>query len=851
MTQVRRFHVLPALPEALKPLRDLAFNLWWTWEPEAAELFRQMDFELWEQVNHNPVLLLARIKQDRLDRLGRDPAYLAFMDRVLDAFRSYMSARTWFQEQYGDRPLGTFAYFSAEFGLHESLPIYSGGLGVLAGDHLKSASDLGLPLYGIGLLYRQGYFHQYLTNDGYQFEDYPDLDLGMLPLRLLRDETGAPRQISVEMDKRLVYAQGWQVQVGRVALLLIDANVPENRPEDREITARLYGGDQEMRIRQEMLLGIGGLRLLAAIGVEPTVCHMNEGHSGFLTLERIRQRIVADGLTFEEAREATAAGNVFTTHTPVPAGIDTFPAPLVEKYLGDYCRGMDISIKDLLSLSRMNPADPQEPFCMPVLAMRLSHRTNGVSQMHGEVSREIFARVWPGVPLSEVPIIGITNGVHVPSWLSMEMAHLFDRYLGPQWADDPVDFSAWANVDAIPDAELWRSHERLRERLVVETRRRLKAQLRSRGAPPAEVDLADEVLDPEALTVGFARRFAPYKRAVLLLHDPARLMRILENAERPVQFVFAGKAHPRDEPGKELLKKLVQFTKDPKVRHRMVFIEDYDMSIARTLVQGADVWLNTPRKRLEASGTSGMKAPPNGGINCSIGDGWWPEAANGMNGWTIGDNRIYNNDDYQDFFEAQSLYDLLEKEIIPTFYDRGADGLPRRWIARMKASMRTIPPVFNTNRMVREYVERMYIPAAEEWLDMRKGNYAEARKLASWRIRLRERWHDLRIESVAAQIPREVVVGQAVPVTADIYLGQLRPEDVSVELYYGLITSSGQITQARAVPMRPVEGNGDGRYRYAGDIPCAYSGQHGYAVRVLPAHRNPVARYGLGLVRWG
>ncbi len=851
MTQIRRFHVLPALPEALKPLRDLAFNLWWTWEPDAAELFRQMDMDLWEQVNHNPVLLLARIKQERLERIARDPAYLAYMERVLDSYAQYMELPTWYALNYENREPGPFAYFSAEFGLHECLPIYSGGLGVLAGDHLKSASDLGLPLAGIGLLYRQGYFHQYLTNDGYQFEDYPDLDFGMLPITLLRDPQGAPRQISVEMDHHSVHAQIWKAQVGRVPLYLLDANVPENRPEDREITARLYGGDQEMRIRQEILLGIGGMRALDTLGVEPAVCHMNEGHSAFLSLERIRQHMVRNALSFDEAREVVAASNVFTTHTPVPAGIDTFPVTLVEKYLGDYCRAMQLSIKDLLALSRMNPADAQEPFCMPVLALRLALRSNGVSQMHGEVSREIFSRVWPGVPLSEVPIDAITNGVHVRSWLSVEMAHLFDRYLGPRWAQDPVDHTIWASVDNIPDAELWRSHERLRERLVVDARRRLKNQLRSRGAPPAEIDLADEVLDPEALTIGFARRFAPYKRAALLLQHQERLIRLLQNSDRPVQFIFAGKAHPRDEGGKELIKKLVHFMKNASVRHRMVFLEDYDMSIARSLVQGVDVWLNTPRKRQEASGTSGMKGPPNGAINVSIADGWWPEACDGTNGWFIGDNRIYNNEDYQDFFESESLFDLLEKEVLPAFYERGADGLPRKWIARMKASMKTIPPVFNTNRMVREYTEKMYLPSASEWRDVCKDQFAAARRGAAWRARLRDRWNELRIESVSAEVPREIVVGQTLPVTADIFLGTISPDDILVELYYGLVTARGQITNARAVCMQPQHGNGDGRYRYVGQIPCALSGQHGYAVRVLPAHPNAAARYSLGLVRWG
>jgi starch phosphorylase len=851
MTHVRRFNVLPALPERLQPLRDLAFNLWWSWDADATELYRQMDLDLWEEVKHNPVLLLAQIEQQRLNRLARDAAYIAYMERVLERHRAYMEGQTWYRQAHGDRNYGTFAYFSAEFGLHECLPIYSGGLGVLSGDHLKSAGELGLPLVGVSLLYRQGYFHQYLTNDGYQFEDYPDLDFGALPITLVRGENGAPQQISVEMDRRNVAAQIWKVQVGRVPLYLLDANVPENRPEDREITARLYGGDREMRLRQEILLGIGGVRAINSLGVEPSVCHMNEGHSGFLSLERIRQRMERDQLTFEQAREVVASSNVFTTHTPVPAGIDTFAPDLIEKYLSEYCKSMGLSIKELLALSRMNPADQQEPFCMAVLAFRTAHRSNGVSKLHGEVSRELFSRVWPGVPLPEVPIDAITNGIHVRSWISTEMARLFDRYLGPQWCDNPNDHTIWQGIDGVPDAELWRSHERLRERLVVDTRRRLKGQLRARGAPPSEVDMADEVLDPEALTIGFARRFAPYKRAALLLRDGERLLNLLQNADRPVQFIFAGKAHPRDEFGKELIKKLVQFSKKPVARHRMVFIEDYDLAIARSLVQGVDVWLNNPLKRHEASGTSGMKVPPNGGINLSVLDGWWPEAFDGTNGWVVGDKRIYENNDYQDFFESESIYALLEKEVIPMFYDRGPDGLPRRWIERMKASMQTIPPAFNTNRMVTDYTERMYLPAATEWQELSRDGFAPAREQAAWRTRLRERWNDLRIESVQGQIPAKVVVGQEVPVAADVFLGSISPEDVRVELYYGRVSASGQIDRAKTAPMHAEGSNGDGRYRYTGAIPCDHSGQHGFAVRILPAGRSTAACYNLGLIRWG
>ncbi len=852
MNHVRNFTVLPSLPEPLKPLREIAYNLWWTWNPDAIETFRRLDLDLWRELKHNPVAMLARIRQERFDRLAHDPAYAASLGRVQTAMNDYMSGRSWFQEHYADQNVGTIAYFSAEFGLHECLPIYSGGLGILAGDHLKSASELGLPLVGVGLLYRQGYFHQYLTNDGYQFEDYPELDFSTIPVtRVLKDD-GTQLRVSMDVGGHHVHANIWLVTVGRVRLYLLDTNVPENRSEDRDLTIRLYGGDQEMRIRQEIVLGIGGMRALEALGIDPSVCHMNEGHSAFLALERIRQKMHAHGLNIDEARELVAAGTVFTTHTPVPAGIDRFPETLVTKYLNSYCQALGIGLDDLMSFGKFHPTDPNESFCMAVLALRLAYLSNGVSQLHGEVSRKMFNDVYPGVPINEVPITSITNGVHIRSWLSRDMAHLYDQYLGPQWTEDPLNQAIWKRIDLIPDAELWRTHERLRERLVAFARRRLKQQLISRGAPPAEVYAADEVLDPEALTIGFARRFATYKRATLLMKDEDRLARILRDPQRPVQFLLAGKAHPKDEAGKELIKKIVQFTKQANIRTRMVFLEDYDMSIARLLIEGVDVWLNTPTKLHEASGTSGMKVPPNGGINMSVLDGWWPEAYDGTNGWAIGDRRIYGNDDYQDFMESQSIYDLLEKEIIPKFYDRGVDGVPRKWVAMMKASMRTCCPVFNTNRMVREYTERFYLPASKRWNRFREGEFEVTKQVASWGHKLQHKWDEVRIEKVDANIPSEATVGNQLPVNAEIRLGSIDPQEVSVELYYGPTDSRGLITTGNASMLQCEGQNGEpGVYRYNGAIPCEYSGNYGYALRIVPHHPEMTARYHIGLIRWG
>jgi starch phosphorylase len=852
MNHVRNFVVLPSLPEPLKPLRDIANNLWWTWNPDAIETFRRLDLDLWRELKHNPVAMLGRIRQERFDRLAHDPAYIASLGRVEQSLTDYMNGHSWFEENFGNEKIGTIAYFSAEFGMHECLPIYSGGLGILAGDHLKSASDLGLPLVGVGLLYRQGYFHQYLTNDGYQFEDYPELDFSMIPVSRVMKDDHTQMRVSMDVGGHEVHANVWKVMVGRVKLYLLDTNVPDNRPEDREITARLYGGDQEMRIRQEIVLGIGGMRALDGLGVDPSVCHMNEGHSAFLALERIRQKMQSNKLSMIEARELVATGTVFTTHTPVPAGIDRFPKALAIKYVANYCRALGIDIDDLLAFGRFHPSDTNEPFCMAVLALRLAYLSNGVSQLHGEVSRKMFTDVYPGVPINEVPITSITNGVHIRSWLSRDMAHLYDQYLGPQWTEDPLNQAIWKRIDLIPDAELWRTHERLRERLVAFTRRRLKHQLITRGAPPAEVFAADEVLDPEALTIGFARRFATYKRATLLIKDPDRLARLLGDPHRPVQVILAGKAHPKDEAGKELIKQIVQFSKEANIRNRMVFLEDYDMSIARLLIEGVDVWLNTPSKLHEASGTSGMKVTPNGGINMSVLDGWWPEAYDGSNGWAIGDRRIYGNDAYQDFMESQSIYDLLEKEIVPKFYERGADGVPRKWVATMKGSMKTCCPVFNTNRMVREYTERFYLPAAKRWARFQEGEFQVTRDVAAWESKLQQKWEEVRIEKVEAQIPGEATVGNQLPVRAEIRLGSIDPDEISVELYYGPTDSRGLITTGNASPLSCAGHNGDaGTYKYEGAIPCEYSGNYGYALRIVPNHPEMAARYHIGLIRWG
>ncbi|MBM3792131.1 MAG: glycosyltransferase family 1 protein, partial [Acidobacteria bacterium] len=623
-----------SLPKELTFLQKLAYNLLWTWDPEMLELFIRLDPDLWEETHHNPVLMLGRIKQESLIAASRDEAFLAQMERAAESFETYMEARfTWFQKEHDGTGKPVVAYFSAEYGLADCLPIYSGGLGVLSGDHLRAASDLGIPLVGIGLLYQQGYFRQYLNADGWQQEEYPENDFYTLPLTLERNRKGEPVTVSVEYPGRSVHAQIWRVQVGRVPLYLLDANIPPNSPEDQDITDQLYGGDREMRIKQEIMLGIGGYRALQALGFDPAVCHLNEGHSSFLTLEKCRQLVRDRHLSFEEAREVTRSGTVFTTHTPVLAGNDYFSPALVKKYFADFHPQLKMSPEDFVGLGRQDPQNHGEEFCMTILAFRLAGHRNGVSQLHGKVSRAMWHGVWPGIPQDETPITSITNGVHAPTWVSRDIAGLLNRYLGPRWREDPGDFALWSRMHSIPDEELWRTHERRRERLVAYSRQRLQRHLQTRGAPPTEVAQANEVLNSEALTIGFARRFATYKRATLLLRNPERLSRILMDKDRPVQIIFAGKAHPQDNMGKELIRQLIHFERRPEIRRRMVFLEDYDMVVARYLVQGVDVWLNTPRRPMEASGTSGMKAALNGALNVSILDGWWDEAYNPSTGW--------------------------------------------------------------------------------------------------------------------------------------------------------------------------------------------------------------------------
>lgn len=843
--KIVKYTVQPNIPENLKPLKELANNLWLSWNFDAVSLFMRLDYDAWLKAGQNPVKTLGYTPQERLEELSKDDSYLTALNLVYEKYQAYKKGETWYKGKNNH----AICYFSMEYGLDLSLPIYSGGLGILSGDHMKSSSDLGIPLIGIGLLYRQGYFTQYLNADGYQQESYPENDWYNMPVERCIDEKGNPLSISVTMADNIVTAHIWKVKVGRNSLYLLDTNIDENTRENRLITAALYGGNKETRMKQEILLGIGGLYAVKVLGYTPAVVHMNEGHSAFLALERIRELMKDKGLSFEEAQQATWPTSVFTTHTPVPAGNERFPTHLMEKYFHGLAAELGLNWNTFLGLGRENPADHNEEFCMTVLALRLSAYNNGVSRLHGEVSRTMWKNLWPSLPAGEIPIKHITNGVHPRTWLSHDLTDLLDRYFGPRFYDEPTTLEVWDRMDRISNEELWRTHDRRRERLVAFTRDRLRRQLTRRGATEAQIAQADEVLSPYALTISFARRFATYKRATLLFREPERLMKLLTDKDRPIQLIFAGKAHPHDIPGKELIKSIVHFADNPEVRNRIVFLENYDMNIASHLTSGSDLWLNTPRRPLEASGTSGMKAAINGVLNVSILDGWWDEGYAPSRGWAIGNGESYDNEELQDEIESKALYDLLERDIIPTFYNRGRDNLPREWIAKMKDSIQYVGKNFCSQRMLLEYSNTFYLPAMKNFHDFFDDDYVKAKELSEYMNRLKKAWDSLSISNICCASPPVLKVGQNLTVTADVELGPLSPEDVAVELYYGHLTSKEEFEDPRRAEMKVDKKEGSVT-RYGIEVPCSLTGQQGYAVRILPKHKHLTHPFIPGLVKW-
>jgi len=844
-----KYKVIPNIPPDLEGLSRLAYNLCFSWKDEIQDLFQRIDPRLWEECGHNPVLLLGLVSQERLNELSRDHNFLAQLERLTQNFNRYLSQPRILAEDYYPEMPFQVAYFSAEFGLSECLSIYSGGMGVLAGDTLKSASDLNVPLVGVGLLYQEGYFSQYLSADGWQMETYPVNDFDTMPVSLVRNEKGKPLTISVDFKGQRVQILIWRIDVGRVPLYMLDTNVGANPPEFRRTTAQLYGGDREMRLRQEIVLGIGGIRALKALGIEPTVIHINEGHSAFSALERISILRKEKNLSFDAAREVTLASTIFTTHTSVPAGNDLFDAELLRVYFEEYAKEMGINFKVLLGYGRLDPHNGSEPFGMSTLALRLSAHTNAVSRLHRQVSQTMWQKIWHHHPVEDVPIDYITNGIHVPTWISRDMAALFDRYLGLDWAEDPNNERVWEQAEQIPDPELWRTHERCRENLIGLVRLRLYEQLNRRGASIAEVQAASEVLTPEALTIGFARRFATYKRASLLFRDPERLDRIVNHPKHPVQIILAGKAHPQDNEGKEFLKTIFHLAREERFRQRIVVLENYNMHVAKRLVSGCDLCLNTPRRPLEACGTSGMKALANGSLNLSVLDGWWDEGYHRDFGWAIGHGEVYQDHNAQDDIESRDLYNLLEEEIAPLFYQRGPDGIPRGWVKKMRAGLQRLVPIFSSHRMVQEYVNRYYLPCSERFNTLCHDDFAGAKDLASWRRKLMTGWQEISVEGVSSGESLEMPSGKELEVVARIVLGSLTPEDVTVEAYYGRLDQNGDFAERDTVPLQ-AEDSADGLCIFRGQIPCQKTGRFGYTVRITPSKEKLENRFAMGLVTW-
>jgi len=843
MKNFQTYQIYPNIPQNLAFLEVLSRNMWWCWTKNAIELFRRIDPPLWVESGRNPIAFLAKIPQNRLEQLTEDEGYLAHLQQVKEHFQNWVVDPV----DQNESPLGageTIAYFSMEFGLHESLPLFAGGLGILAGDHLKAASNLALPLIGIGLMYRQGYFRQYLNQDGWQQEAYPPTDLYNLPVERMKDGSGNDLHISIQGLEGPIHAIVWKIMVGRIPLYLLDTNISENTPVSRKITSRLYAGDEKIRLAQEILLGIGGMQALTAMEINPKVLHMNEGHSAFASLQRLAQIMTTYGVDLKTGLEIIPRTTVFTTHTPVAAGHDEFAPDLLKPYLKPLEDKLGTSVEEIISWGQPVGSSADTPLSMFILALHMAAYCNGVSKLHGSVARRMWSFVWPQRPEEEVPISHITNGIHISSFISQEFAYLFDRYLGPEWYLGSHKPENIKKIDAIYDEELWRAHEMNRSRLVRTCREQLVKQYAQRNAPSNVLEAVESALDQDTLTIAFARRFATYKRANLLLMDPARLEAIINSKKRPVQFIFAGKAHPKDDEGKEMIKKLFQFASKPEVRDKIIFLEDYDMHLARHLLQGADVWLNTPRRPFEACGTSGMKAAINGLLNVSILDGWWCEGYTEETGWRIGNGEEYEDYSYQDAIESQALYNVLENEVIPCFYDRKNGNLPNGWLKKMKASMKMAMASFCSLRMVSDYENRYYIPAATRWDSLLAEKAAEAGKLAAQIKRLRSLWKNIQIKPPLRETLEPYRVGDSFRVTSEVDLAELKPDEVDlaelkpdevdVELYYGHLKSLEELSTSHVEPMAVIEDRGNGNYLYGCTLKCEISGRFGFTVRVTP-----------------
>jgi starch phosphorylase len=848
MKRILTYQIYPSIPKPLSFLEVLSRNLWWCWKQDAITLFRRVEPQLWKESKGNPIYLLSHVNQGRLEELAKDDSFLAHLQRVKDRYTKRVVDDAVPSNSFDDK-LGPVAYFSMEFGVNENIPIFAGGLGVLAGDYLKASSNMALPIVGVGLLYRKGYFHQYLDQEGLQQEEYPEIEFYYLPLERARDPQGNEITISITGPEGEIHAFVWKIRVGRTPLFLLDTNLPENTPEAREITARLYVADPKIRLAQEMLLGIGGMRALAAMNLFPSVCHMNEGHSAFSVMERLALFMERYKIDLKTALQVVPRCTVFTTHTPVAAGHDSFPVDLVKPWILPLQERLGAGEEEILSWGQPADLGKDAPFYMCILGLRMSQYRNGVSHLHGRITRKMWAYLWPGWPEDEIPISYVTNGIHVSTFISQEIWPLFERYLGPEWYMSSRRPENIDRIDEIYDDELWRAHEMSRSRLIRTCRGLLRKQYERRNAPKSVIDKIEAVLNPEVLTIAFARRFAAYKRAHLLLQDPDRLAAILNNESRPVQIIFAGKAHPQDKEGKLIIKRLIEFVHRPEIRQHAVFIEGYDMALARSLVQGADVWLNTPRRTLEACGTSGMKAAINGVLNVSILDGWWCEGYSEERGWRIGSGEEYVDPAYQDSTESQALYNVLENAVIPCFYGDREGEPPVSWIRMMKASMKMAMKDFCSLRMVGEYEQRFYNPIVHRLKSLLNKHGLEAHNLAIQQKRLQNLWEQIRIGLPAQTRKGPYRVGDRFEVTVEVNLGELNPEEIGIELYSGHMKTVDTLESIHTIPMTVVKDFGNGSYLYSCQVPCGLSGRYGFTVRAIPSG-DDYLKFLPGLITW-
>ena len=848
-----RITVNPQLPKRIEKLGEIANNLWWSWNTEFLRLFQKIDMDLWEQCSKNPVKFLKQVSQERLEKSAKDINFLKEYDKVTENFENYMNSKsTWFANKYPGNKKDLIAYFSAEYGLDQTIPIYSGGLGILSGDHLKSASDLGIPLVGVGLLYKNGYFNQKINGYGQQETEYNNIDLYDLPINPVKDDKGDDLTIYVKFPKRRLYLKVWQINVGRVKLYLLDSDIPKNNEEDRDVTLRLYGGDQEMRIRQEIVLGMAGVSLLTKyLGLKPTIYHMNEGHSAFLNLEIIKNIIKEKQVSFEVAKDIASSKTVFTTHTPVPAGNDIFPIELVEKYFKDFWPRLGITREEFLKLGMKPGPNLDKGFNMGILALKIAGKKNGVSKLHGAVSRELFSDVWPNIAANESPIGYVTNGIHTCSWLAPKLKELYNKYLIPYWQDNMHQDYVWEKIKNIPDDKLWSAHVERKRKLINLVKENTTERLRRSGYSYEEINEIVSKLNPDALTIGFARRFATYKRATLIFKDIERMTQIMNNAGKPVQIIFAGKAHPADKEGQDLIKYIHEVSMMPQFKGKIFLLENYNIAMSRYLISGVDVWLNNPRRPMEASGTSGQKASVNGVINFSVLDGWWAEGYTQDNGWTIGTNAEYDSYEAQDMADSQSMYHTLEEKIIPTYYDRDRSGISKRWMEIMKNSIMTTGGKYSTARMLVDYTNQLYIPLC----NLTKKYYENIDNVATynaWKKDLFENWKDIKITQESSNLDNITIdAGNNIEVGCEVQLPNIDVENVTVEAYYGKILDNGVVEDVKIIPMQLQEADEEHRkYYFTTKIELTTGGNYGYTFRVMPRHEMLLEPANLNLVKW-